>query len=206
MLANVVFFARASGNAMHERGAVVSDGSKAILVHRAQKSSGCDLPFPPLPRRNGATCVEHHIELLRFFHFETVDKFTAISKKSSNAQVKPRPHQLDLPVELSRNDARSDQETAARILSAVNHSTRVQDRRRLRRGGTSSSRLQLIVLAIAQATANQVRCIDCTASQTIFLIRTFLLCVSQCPKFDSQTAMRYRVNYSLYCVNQTRRC
>ena len=33
MLDNVVFFEGASGNAMHERaGAVVSDGSKAILV------------------------------------------------------------------------------------------------------------------------------------------------------------------------------
>ena len=37
MLDNVVFFDRASSNAMHERaGAVVSDGSKAILV-QAQK-------------------------------------------------------------------------------------------------------------------------------------------------------------------------
>ena len=39
MLDNVVFFERASGNAMHERaGAVVSDGSKAILV-QAQKAA-----------------------------------------------------------------------------------------------------------------------------------------------------------------------
>ena len=39
MLDNVVFFERASGNAMHESaGAVVSDGSKAILV-QAQKAA-----------------------------------------------------------------------------------------------------------------------------------------------------------------------
>ena len=41
MLDNVVFFERASCNAMHERaGAVVSDGSKAILVTvQAQKAA-----------------------------------------------------------------------------------------------------------------------------------------------------------------------
>ena len=39
MLDNVVFFERASSNAMHERGAVVSDGSKAILVLRARKAA-----------------------------------------------------------------------------------------------------------------------------------------------------------------------
>ena len=39
MLDNVVFFERASCNAMHERArAVVSDGSKAILV-QAQKAA-----------------------------------------------------------------------------------------------------------------------------------------------------------------------
>ena len=39
MLVNVVFFESFSGNAMHERaGAVVSDGSKAILV-QAQKAA-----------------------------------------------------------------------------------------------------------------------------------------------------------------------
>ena len=39
MLDNVVFFERASGNAMHERaGAVVSDGSKAILI-QVQKAA-----------------------------------------------------------------------------------------------------------------------------------------------------------------------
>ena len=38
MLGRVVFFEHASGNAMHERaGAVVPDGSKAILV-QAQKA------------------------------------------------------------------------------------------------------------------------------------------------------------------------
>ena len=99
MLDNVVLFERASGNAMHERGAVVSDGSKAILVLRAQKAADtiyltlrCLVVMEPLPGT-----------LSSFFHFETVDKFSAISGKSSNAQVKTRPHQVDLPVELSRN-------------------------------------------------------------------------------------------------------
>ena len=44
---NVVFFEGASGYAMHmhERGAVVSDGSKAILVREAQKAvEGFTLP------------------------------------------------------------------------------------------------------------------------------------------------------------------
>ena len=50
---------------------------------------------------------------------------------------------------------------------------------------------------------NLVRCIDCTASQMIFFDSHFFALRfavgSQCPKFGSQTAMRYRVNYSLEC-------
>ena len=99
MLDNVVFFERASGNAMHERaGAVVSDGSKAILV-QAQKAVDAIYMYLTVassywshsPRTSSS-----------FFHFETVDKFTAISRKSCNA--KTRPHQVDLAVELSRNE------------------------------------------------------------------------------------------------------
>ena len=97
MLDNVVFFERASGNAMHERaGDVVYDGSKAILV-QAQKAADvicltvASSYWSHSPRTSSS-----------FFHFETVDKFTAISRKFSN--TKTRPHQVDLPVELSRNE------------------------------------------------------------------------------------------------------
>ena len=61
MLDNVVFFERASGNAMHERaGAVVSDGSKAIFVLAQIKGSGMR-STSPLPRCNGATRLEHRV-------------------------------------------------------------------------------------------------------------------------------------------------
>ena len=76
----------------------------------------------------------------------------------------------------------------------------------LRRGGTSTASSPADRVGDCDRASccesSIVRCIDCTASRRIILIRTFLIALrfavgSQCPKFDSQTAMRYRVNYSL---------
>ena len=100
MLDNVVFFERASGNAMHERGAVVSDGSKAILVLRAQKAA--DAAYLTLRRLVVMEPLAKNIELLLplrdcqqvHCHFEKVHQRT-----SENVA-----HQVDLPVELSRNE------------------------------------------------------------------------------------------------------
>ena len=69
------------------------------------------------------------------------------------------------------------------------------------RHGSTSFRLQLIVLVIAIAIAQAAamhrlhRFADDFFDSHFFALR-FSVC-SQCPKFDSQTAMRYRVNYSL---------
>ena len=43
-----------------------------------------------------------------------------------------------------------------------------------------------------------------TVSRLIFFVRTFLLCVLQCPKFDSPTAMRNPINFSLIVKIRTR--
>ena len=96
MLDNVVIFKGTSGNALHEgTGAVVSDGSKAILVQAQKAANAIYLTV-------ASSWWSHSPRTSSSFHFQSVDKFTAISWKSSNA--KKRPHQVDLPVELSRNE------------------------------------------------------------------------------------------------------
>ena len=124
--------------------------------------------------------------------------FTAISRKSSN--VKTRPHQVELPVELSRNECALRSGNCA--LSAVNHSTRVQDRRR-----AAPWRHQQFP-ADRACDCDRASCCESCAMHRLhrfaddffdshFFALRFAV-GSQCPKFDSQTAMRYRVNYSLY--------
>ena len=137
-----------------------------------------------------------------FFHFETVDKFTAISRKSSNAKM--RPHQVDLPVELSQNQCALRSGNCA--LSAVNHSTRVQDRCR-----AALWLYQQFPADIDRAgDCDRASCCESSAMHRLhrfandffdshFFALRFAV-GSQCPKFDSQTAMRYRVNYSLRAV------
>ena len=134
----------------------------------------------PLPRRNGATRLEHRVPS------STSRLSTSLlpSRKSSNA--KTRPHQVDLPVELSRNECALRSGNCA--LSTENHSKRVQDRRRAapwRHQQFPADRAALAI-AIAQAAANLVRCIDCTASQMIFFDSHFFALRfavgSQCPK------------------------
>ena len=134
-------------------------------------------PTSPLPRRNGATRLEHRVPS------STSRLSTSLLPFRESLPTRKRGHTP------SRSSCRAVQKRIRaraqigklRVISVVNHSTGVHIRTGagLRHGGTGSFRLIELAIVIAQAAANLVRCIDCTASQLIFLIRTFLLCVSQ---------------------------
>ena len=167
MLDNAVFFESASSNAMDERaGVVFSDAMarrRSSFKHKRQRMRSTS----PLPRRNGATRLEHRVPS------STSRLSTSLLPFRESFPTRKRgPTKYSLS-SCPETNARSDQETA-------HYSKPLKREFRtgagLRRGGTSSFRL---AIAIAQAAANLVRCIDWTASQMIFLIRTFLLCVSQ---------------------------
>ena len=184
MLDNVVFFERPSGNAMHERGGVfltVSDGSKTILVLRAQRTADaiyltfcCLVVMEPLAK---------NIELLLplrdcrqvYCHFEKV-----FQRTSENA-APPSRSPCRVPETIARSHPGNYQ--WLRVISAATKTTRREFRIGvgLRLGSNSSFQLTgvLAIARIAQAAANLVRSIDCTASQMILLIRTFSLRVSQ---------------------------
>ena len=161
---------------MHECGAVVSDGSKTILMLRAQKAVDaiyltlrCLIVMEPLAKNNELLLPLRDCRQV-YYHFEKV-----FQRTSENAAPPSRSPCRAVPKRIIQCALRSGT-TSGCALSAINHSTRVQGPRR---GSTSSLRLIMLAIAIVQAAANLVRSIDCTASQMILLIRTFLLCVSQ---------------------------
>ena len=125
----------------------------------------------PLPRRNGATRLEHRVPSSTSRLSTSLLPFP-----ESLPTPKTRPHQVDLPVELSTRNELLMRAQIRKLRAISSKPARHEFRTgpRLRRGGTSSFRLIVLApIGIAQAAANQVRCIDCTASQMIFWFALF---------------------------------
>ena len=171
---------------------------RSSLKHKRQRMRSTS----PLPRRNGATRLKHRVS--------SSTSRLSTSLLPFRESLPTRKHGPTKKISLSscpETNARSAQIRKLRVISSkpLDASSGPRTGAGLRRGGTSSFRLIVLAIAIAQlAAANLhyvVRCIDCTASQMIFFDSHFFALRfavgSQCPKFDSQTAMRYRVNYSL---------